>query len=375
MKVLKRFLLFGIIAGVTVFTSCEDDSEGSSTLNKDEAKAEIQENSTTLTSTMNEMENTEGMKAMDTLMGIVMTNDPFSSTKDFALQPGFVRGIKNIMNPNNGNVHKAGSSHFVFSDHYGTYSWESENTWTVVQDDPSDAIVIEFPTEPANFDQTGNNAVLTISNYAEQEVITDTDSEWVPVTLNAKLEIDGTKYVEVAYSLTLDNEGNPTEIDMSLYLKPFTYALNLTSNSIQTSLSKDGVENSLLSANLEFTFMDSEMEDLERVDGNIQLGNMNMDGWVKPYALQDSSIYEGIQNPGDIADKMNEQMDIKVYKYDTGDKLANLIFTVNESSQYAILGNIILAFEFKDGSTEDAGPYFEAIIGELEQLNDEVTAE
>ena len=244
MKVLKRFLLFGIIAGVTVFTSCEDDNEGTSTLNKDEAKTEIQANTTTLESTMSEMQNTEGMKAMDTLMGIVMTSDPFASTKDFSLQPGFVKGIKNIMNPDDGNVHKAGDSHFVFSDHYGTYTWESENTWTVVQDDPSDAIVIEFPTEPANFDQTGNNAVLTVSNYAEQEVITDTGSAWIPVTLNAKLEINGTKYVEVAYSLTLDNEGNPTEIDMSLYLKPFTYALNLTSNSIQTSLSKDGVENS-----------------------------------------------------------------------------------------------------------------------------------
>ena len=116
------------------------------------------------------------------------------------------------------------------------------------------------------------------------------------------------------------------------------------------------------------------MEDVERVDGNIQLGNMNMDGWVKPYALQDSSIYAGAENQGDIADKMNEQMDIKVYKYDTGDKLANLVFTVNESSQYTIMGNIILAFEFKDGSTEDAGPFFESIISEFEQLENEVSA-
>ena len=366
MKTLKRILLFGIIAGVTFFTACEDDE--TETINKKNSKEEIQTNSQKMETAFSEMQESEGMNAIEALGGLVQKDDPFTDQKSLTISPDFITNISEILNPEKVYTEKAGDTHFIFNEHTGTYTWRSENTWRVKMDSPSDAIVIEFPTDTANFSETGNNAVLTVSDYKEEEIMTDTGATWMPVTLSAKLEINSTEYVNVNYSLTFDNEGNPTEVDMSLFMKPFTYTLNLTNNSIEFALSKEGVENTLISANLDLTFVNSEMEDVEEINGNFQMGNVNFDGVIRPYALSDSSQYEGVQNMGDIADQMNKHINIKVYKFDSGAKMANLIFDVNENSEYPIMGSIILAFEYNDGTTEDAGPYFESIITKIENM-------
>ena len=373
MKVLKRFLLFGIIAGVTFFTACEEDE--TETLNKDDSQEVIQTNSQEMETAFSEMKESDGMKAIEVLGGLVQEDDPFSNQKSFDVSQNFITNISEILNPEKVYSEKAGDTHFVFSDHTGTYSWQSENTWNVVLDSPSDAIVIEFPTDTANYSETGNNAVLTVSNYEEEEIMTDTGATWMPIALNAKLEINGTEYVNVNYSLTFDSNGNPAEVDMSLFLKPYTYSFNLTNNSIDFALSKEGVENTLISTNLDITFVNSEMEEVEEINGNFQVGNINFDGWVKPYALSDSTQYEGAESMADIADQMNENINIKVYKFDSGEKMANLIFDVDQNSQYALMGSIILAFEYSDDTTEDAGPYFESIITQIENMIDELPDE
>lgn len=373
MKTLKRILLFGIIAGVTVFTSCEKDDD-TNTLNKEDAEAVIETSNQSIDSVMTEMQNSESMKTMEVLGSLTSANDPFVSPSKSLSNPMLVESIKDILNPDQLYTQKAGDSHFIFSDHTGTYTWQQDSTWNVDPNNPSDAIIIEFPSDPANYGQTGNNAVLTVSNYSETEVITDTGSTWIPVTLDAKLEVNGTKYIEVSYSLTLDNEGNPTEVSMSLYMKPFTYSLSFTENSISYSLAKDGVDNTLFSGDLTFTFVSSEMEDVKKVEGNIQMKELNFKGWVKPYALGDSTNYQGVESYEDIAENMNEQMDIKVHKFDTGDKLANLVFAVDETSNYSIMGSIVIAFEFKDGTTKDAGPYFNEVITKIESMMNELSS-
>ena len=373
MKTLKRILLFGIIAGVTFFTACEEDE--TETLNKDDSQEVIQTNSQEMETTFSEMKESDGMKAIEVLGGLVQEDDPFSNQKNLDLSQDFVSNISEILNPEKVYSEKAGDTHFVFSDHTGTYSWQSENTWNVVLDSPSDAIVIEFPTDTANYSETGNNAVLTVSNYEEQKITTDTGDTWMPVALTANLEINGTEYVNVNYSLTFDSNGNPAEVDMSLFLKPYTYSFNLTNNSIDFALSKEGVENTLISTNLDITFVNSEMEEVEEINGNFQMGNINFDGWIKPYALSDSAQYEGAESMADIADQMNENMNIKVYKFDSGEKMANLIFDVDQNSQYTLMGSIILAFEYSDDTTEDAGPYFESIITQIENMIDELPDE
>jgi hypothetical protein len=310
---------------------------------------------------------------MEVLGSLTTANDPFMSPSKNLSNPMLVASIKDIVNPDQLYTQKAGDSHFKFSDHTGTYSWQQDSTWDKDLDNPSDAIIIEFPSDPANYGQTGNNAVLTIDSYIEDKIVTDTGSTWIPTMLSATLEVNDTKYVDVLYELSL-TDGNPSEVKMQLYLKPFTYKLNFTENSITYSLAKDGVDNTLFSGDLTFTFVSSEMEDVKKVEGNIQMKELNFKGWVKPYALGDSTNYQGIESYEDIAENMNEQMDIKVHKFDTGDKLANLVFAVDETSNYSIMGSIVIAFEFKDGTTKDAGPYFNEVITKIESMMNELSS-
>jgi hypothetical protein len=372
MKTLKRILLFGIIVGVTVFTSCEKDDD-TKTFNKEDAEAVIETSNQSMDSVMTEMQNSESMKTMEVLGSLTTANDPFMSPSKNLSNPMLVASIKDIVNPDQLYTQKAGDSHFKFSDHTGTYSWQQDSTWDKDLDNPSDAIIIEFPSDPANYGQTGNNAVLTIDSYIEDKIVTDTGSTWIPTMLSATLEVNDTKYVDVLYELSL-TDGNPSEVKMQLYLKPFTYKLNFTENSITYSLAKDGVDNTLFSGDLTFTFVSSEMEDVKKVEGNIQMKELNFKGWVKPYALGDSTNYQGIESYEDIAENMNEQMDIKVHKFDTGDKLANLVFAVDETSNYSIMGSIVIAFEFKDGTTKDAGPYFNEVITKIESMMNELSS-
>lgn len=375
MKTLKRILLFGIIAGVTLFTACEDDDE-TETLNKEDSKEEIQSNSQTMEKTFSNIQDSEGMKAMESLGAIVNTNDPFNQEKNLAVSQDFITNISEILNPEKVYTEKAGDTQFNFDDHTGIYTWQSDNTWNV-DNSPSDAIVIKFPTDTSNFSETGNDGVLTVSNYEEQKITTDTGDTWMPVALNAKLEISGEEYVNVDYSLTLDSDGNPTKVEMSLYMKPYSYEVEFTSNSIMFSLFEDGEDQAIISTDLELTFVSSDMEYVEEINGNLQMGNVNFDGWVKPYALSDTaSLVEGTTNSGQIADNMNEQMDIEVNKFDSGEKMADLMFEAFDTTpEYPVTSNITLVFEYNDGTIEEAGPYFESMVTQIENMIAELPEE
>jgi hypothetical protein len=383
MKTLKTILLFGIIAGVTVFTSCEEDDD-TNTLSKEDAETTIESSSKSMKTTMAEMDSTKGMKSMNMLLALNKVNNPFESPVKSLRNPILIENIKQVVNTDQLNNQKIGDNQFVLSDHAGTYTWQSDSTWKKDLGNPGDEIIIEYPTNPANYGQTGNNAVLTISGYKEKEMNTDSGKKWVPVTVKANLKVNGTKYMEIDHSITTDAEGNPAGLNMELTMKPFTYKLSLDKSSmtITYSLSKEK-EGTLFSGDLSLTYMSSEMENLKKVDFNsMQFGNLDYQGWIKPYALTSNSTYENATyDAGDILDAMNNQMDMKVYKFDSGEKVANLVFHKNAGTDYPLnkyLDNLdipnsfTVAFEFKDGTTKDAGPYFAKIISKIKNMKNKI---
>jgi len=374
MKTLKRILLFGIVAGVTFFTACEDDE--TETLNKEESQEVIETNSKQMETAFSEMKESKGMKAIEVLGGLLQEDDPFSNQKNLDVSKDFITNISEILNPEKLYTEKAGNTQFIFGDYTGTYTWQPNNPWDIDSNNPDDAIIIEFPADTANYSEEGNNAVLTVSNYEEQKITTDTGDIWMPVTLSAKLKISGTEYVNVDYSLTLDSDGNPAKVSMLLDLKPYSYKLEFESNNMMFSLFKDGENRAILSTDLQFTFLTSEMNKVKEINGSFQMGNTNFDGWVKPHALTDSSQYENVQSMGDFADQMNENMSIKVYKFDSGEKMANLVFEdFDTTPAYPIMGDIALVFEYNDGTTQEAGPYFESIITQIESMFNQLQEE
>ena len=74
-----------------------------------------------------------------------------------------------------------------------------------------------------------------------------------------------------------------------------------------------------------------------------------------------------IQDAGDFVEYYNEQIDLALYKYDTGEKLADVKF-VEADSQTGTGLPMNLVFEFKDGTTTPVKNHFEKIYQYLQQL-------
>jgi len=367
MKTLKNIVTLLVIGSVLIFAGCEEE-DSTKTISKDEAVQTLNQNSQDLESDLQAMENTEGMQAIEVLASLTQESDPFASPTKSIGDEFLIGKIQQIMRPvESQNLQKFGSQPFNFGDHTGTYTWQSEGVWTE-DPNPTDSIIIEFPTD-TTADPLTNNAVFALSNYEETAVTDSLDNTvYVPTKVEASLTIDGTKVVDLSWNLEItetDGETVLSSLDATVYVKPFTYTVSLTQNSLSASINRDNVETSLMSINLNVTFMDN-MEDVEKLKGNVQVHNLNFKGWVKPYAMENREFSSTDMTTADILDYYNEQIDLALFKYDTGNKIADVKFV--ETDTQTSEPPMELVFVFKDDSTEPVKGYFENIYQYLQQL-------
>jgi hypothetical protein len=368
MKTLQKILLLSIIPGILTFASCDNDDD-TDMANTEVAKAEIDYTMRSVDTTISKMDTTKGTRAIETLYGISQANDPFESNLK-STRGELLKKVNQVVNSNQLFSTKVGGSHFKFDDHTGTYNWQKGNNWNKDINNPDDRIIIKFPTDTSNFSETGNNAVLNISKYQEKEVQEDTGSNWVTVKLKGFLKINDTKYIQVDHEISLDNFGDPSSVEIDLAVKPFTLNVNtsIPSDYTKISLFEEGKDLAILSADLRLeTEVINEKNVIKKMNGYFQIKNLEFDGSIKPYALYDSTQYSG-QDMGDIKDYMNNQMNLQLNNFITGKKLADIKFEIDETAQYTIKDNIIVNFEFKDGTTQNGGPYLHDIITKLEGL-------
>lgn len=368
MKTLKNILSLTLIGSMLIFAGCEDD-ESTQTISKDKAEETLTTNSQEMASDFEEMASTDGMKAMEVLAGLSQKQDPFAQKK-LRGSESVIKGIKDIVNPSNENiVKKLGEQPFDFQAHTGTYSWQVEG-WQSDPGNPGNAIVIEFPTDTTE-EPIANDGTLTLSAYEETMVIDSAGNEnYVPTDVQANLKIEGEQVMEVTWDLVIgeSDDGSPilTSLDGTISLEPYTYTVSLTPSSLSASISDDDADKTLMSINLDITFLDENMKDVEKIDGNVQAHNLNFQGWTKPYAMQPENVEgENIQSTGDLIDYYNDQIDVALYTYDDGNKIADVKFVESNNSDKQI--PMELVFEFKDDSTESVQKYFETLISKIEQ--------
>lgn len=365
MKTLKHIVVLAVVGSMLIFAGCEEE-ETTKTVSKEEAENILEENSQELNSQLEAMESSRGMQTMQTLTALAQQNDPFAQQKSLG-EESIIRSIQKTLKPveNKNNLKRFGDQPFNFGDHTGTYTWQSEGVWNVNTNTPSDRIVIEFPADTAE-DPVDNNAVFTLSNY-EETAVTDSLGEevYIPTRVEANLEVDGEMVASIDWTLEVTEvDGNQAValMDASIYLNPFTYEVNLTQNSLSASISRDEAETTLMSVNMDVTFMDN-MEDVKRLEGNVQVRNLNFEGWIKPYAMQNPDI----QDAGEFVEYYNNQIDLALFKYDTGEKIADVKFVESDSQTGEGLP-MQLVFEFEDGSTTPVKEYFQNIYQYLQQL-------
>jgi len=365
MKKLKNMVALAIVGSLLVFAGCEKD-ETTKTVSKEEAEETLAQNSEELNAELQVMEDSKGMNSMQTLVALAQKNNPFVQMKSLGNE-SVIHSIQKTLRPveNKNNLKRFGDQPFNFEDHTGTYTWQSEGVWEVNTTTPSDAIVIEFPTDTTK-DPVENNAVFTLNNFEDQAVTDSTGEEvYIPTRVEATLEVNDTLVTSVNWTLQIeqvDGTKAVSQLEANIFLIPFNYDVTLTQNTLSASISKQGVETTLMAVNMDVTFMDNP-EDVKRLAGNVQVRNLNFQGWIKPYALQNPDI----QDVGDFVEYYNEQIDLALYKYDTGEKLADVKF-VEADSQTGTGLPMNLVFEFEDGSTTPVKNHFDKIYQYLQQL-------
>ncbi|MBS3769965.1 MAG: hypothetical protein KGY69_06895 [Bacteroidales bacterium] len=363
MNAIKKVLTLTIIGSVLIFAGCEDD-DTVSVMDKEEAITTLEQNDQELKTSLEDIENTKGMQAMQTLNGITEENDPFSDQKASGYET-VLENLQEVLKPVNENhLKRSAEQKFDFDKWVGTYTWEGPKEWNIQLEEPDDAIVIEFPTDTTE-EPIENNAVLTLSDYSEFET-TDSlgNTVYVPNTVVANLTVDDEEVLTIDYTLEYDSDNEMvTSLSADVYLKPFTWSLSMTQNSIEASLTNENTGNVLTSFAFEVTFTDDNMEDVEKLDGHVQLHKLNLQGWIKPSKIekvedQDTWADQGWESIDDVIEYVNEQIDISLYHIN-GNKIADLKIIKNDTDKEQLVEVVLV---FKDDSTEPAKDYFQKVI-------------
>jgi len=224
MQNLKKLLAMMLMLASVFFIACSDDDDDK--LSQEEAITEITQLSTDLADKLTEMTESEGMVAMEALMTLPY---PFETTKSDKRSTA-LNNIQKYLLPYN-YVKKSTeklafeAEPFNFDTYVGTYTYHNTPFpyWEIVPG--GNKIEINFPSDTMNLDV--NDVTLTIYNYDEVLI----DYEYLPTDIDADLFISDIKIIDIDLTAAWNSDGEPTSLDVSVYLIPFDIDLTAAWNS------------------------------------------------------------------------------------------------------------------------------------------------
>ncbi|MBE9468553.1 MAG: hypothetical protein IMY72_09590 [Bacteroidetes bacterium] len=350
---IKKIFVLLLISAV-VFTACKKDED--TNLSTQDSEIVLTDASNDINADLTEMMNSEGAKALTDIINIININDPFTgSQKSVKISKRhFPYLSKLIYIPKiERKSGEFGDEKFDFASKVGTYTWNIESrNWDVQHGTPSDKIIINFPTEGSNV----NNTVLTINSYTEQEFSDDSDIWYQPTNINANIYVANEELVNLDLTATYNLSGDPTSVNGSVFLKPFTFSISVEKSNTtitgRATLKKDN--DTIIDVNLKISFTDATLENVTIVEGYIQIEHIKLKAEV--YV----AVLEKLQSNLTVA-QLNENIKLSLYT-DTDKKIGNLEFIAT------LNGDIDLQIVFNDGTTKLASQYFKALIESFKSL-------
>jgi hypothetical protein len=171
---------------------------------------------------------------------------------------------------------------FDFAASAGIYEWNPNlEQWERGSD--ADAVVVRGP---ASAEAPSNNAVLTISSYADEAVTIDGAGAFLPTAVEASLTVDDQEEFSLSLVNTVyDTDGDtpiPVEFDLTIFTRPFTHALSVRQNTstefvVDFSITDadgetvGGLQGTLLLASDDYETLDD--EDFQRATLTVDLGS------------------------------------------------------------------------------------------------------
>jgi len=368
---MKKILAMMLMTASVLFLACSEDEE--EMLSPDQAKTELNQVSTDMSTYMTDMENSDGMKALNALMG---KPDPFSVTKSVKYTNVF-KNIQEYLLPanylNNKSDEKGvAEERFNFDAWVGTYTWNIANEkWDIQSNSPSDKIIINYPTEGSQ----SNNATLTIHNYLDVE-LTEIDDygtyTWYePTKIVADIYVNNIEVVDISMDATWNKTGEAigdiADLNADVYLIPFDFTVvaNHSGNgfSIDSRIIYENTQ--ILSAGISSLFDDVSMEGTPvNISGYVQLLKVKFDASINAKNLETIIDTMESDNPPyasyeEAINAVNNEFD--AYVSIGGAKAADIEIGMNETTQ-----SPDILFVYSDGSTEPAQPYFSSFIAEID---------
>lgn len=389
---MKKLIAMMLMLASVFFIACDDD-DSKDPLTAEEAQEELQNLGTEMSTMMTNMQNSEGMQV---IMNLNSMPYPFVNKSKSSESTQILKNIENYLLPT-GVLKKSKVNNntkepdFDFEYWWGTYTWDIEHqVWSIVFDDPEstadDKIVINFPSSET---ATSNDATLTIHDYAETEIeeYDDYYQEYYyynePNKIVADLYLNDVEIVDVNMSATWitsgDKAGEPSAIDIDVYVVPFTFHIDMSQNSTSGDINAwiEYENKKVFSVGLDATFTSGE-DSPTTISGYIQLFDVKFKAKVAIAELE--AIMDALDeetSPYTTLDEINAAVNatIDAEVLVDGAKAADIIlnFTTNSSSYSFVIDEtegiyLDILFVYTDGTSESAVPYFATFVASIEQF-------
>ncbi|MCK5170585.1 MAG: hypothetical protein KAQ75_11965 [Bacteroidales bacterium] len=362
MQNLKKLLAMMLMLASVFFFACSDDEDEK--LSKEETKTEITQLSTDLSDKLAEMTESDGMVAMEALMTMP---DPFSGSTKSNERYTVINNIKEYLLPYNYVKKSTEKSAFEgdpfdFDTHVGTYTYHNTPFpyWEIVPG--GDKIIIYFPSDTLKLDV--NDATITIHNYDEVFI----DGDYLPTDIDADLYIsvsgsDDIKVIDIDLTAAWNSDGEPTSLDVSVYLIPFEFTGDFshtsTAASINFAILYDGAQ--FFSAGVGATWANAGDPIPSNVNGYLQFFEVKFQVNIDVVDLV--AVIDDMENYDSEAEFLNAiNNEIDAYVTVSGTWAADIELALDAEDELDIL------FVYADGTSESAIPYFEDLVDELAEF-------
>jgi hypothetical protein len=365
MQNLKKLISMILLLAMVFVVACNKDDEE---LSPADAKAGLEALNTDMSFYLDEMQDAEGILAMEALMGLPV--DPFGSTKSNVHSPVLLN-MQKLLVPANYERTKIAleTGLFDFDGNVGTYTWNSTaQDWDVAHGGTT--IIINFPSEETG---TTNDATITIYSYDEVAITDEEYTDYYPTELTADLTVNDIEYVNIDFAATWKTDGEPESITVTVYLNPFTFggSFNNLGTSANANFEIEYEETLIFAVGAGATFESSDWDNPPlNINGYIQLLNVKIQANAnfKNIVAIIESVDNGTSDATDFEElfaQINAEFD--AYVSVDGTKAADIVLVWDDTATDFDPENMIM-FEFSDGSLEPAMPYFEDFATDLEEF-------
>lgn len=353
---MKHLILVASIACATILGSCSKDDSSVKQLSQADAKVELQKVSSNFGAEYKTMQQNKGIKALVTLSEIAdkgLLPSSFASIASLEAVKSSLSPLRNPIAP----VLKGSETPFDFNKK-GKYTYT--NGKFVFSTTTTKDIVIAFPTEGS----TKNNAVLTLSKYAEIYVAAQEAN--VPTQIEANLTVDNVVVFKISYNAAFGELLNGlgtngvASADLSMSFAPYTLeshdkvSMNQGKAVATSSTSFKNGNQQLVSTQEAFNISLNEKTKDVAFNGDValQINNLKLEGKLSlAYNMDGDFDYKDID--------INKAIKLAAFTFPAGDKIGDII--ANKDKQ----GKITPMIVYGDGTKESLLTYFNSWFGNI----------